>query len=178
MTQHTQVTQQAIEALRLASRTSYSEANQDVFEAAIEALQAAQPAPQRLTEAEITLLVEAYYEDFGSAPPDLIRQVESLIFGDAQPAHAHAIDTSPERVEKQAGNVQVPGWLPIESAPKDGTGVLVYCPKSLTVPVTGGYWEDHPECKCWIAGGYMQKVFPPTHWIPLPAAPSTKEGQP
>lgn len=29
----------------------------------------------------------------------------------AQPAHAHAIDTSPERVEKQAGNVQVPeGW--------------------------------------------------------------------
>ena len=28
----------------------------------------------------------------------------------AQPAHAHAIDTSPERVEKQAGDVQVPGW--------------------------------------------------------------------
>ena len=47
--------------------------------------QAAQPAPRRLTEAEITLLVEAYYEDFGSAPPDLIRQVEGLIFGDAQP---------------------------------------------------------------------------------------------
>ena len=38
-----------------------------------------QAAPRRLTEAEITLLVEAYYEDFGSAPPDLIRQVESLI---------------------------------------------------------------------------------------------------
>lgn len=48
------------------------------------AAQAAQPAPRRLTEAEITLLVEAYYEDFGSAPPDLIRQVEGLIFGDAQ----------------------------------------------------------------------------------------------
>lgn len=52
----------------------------------VQATQAAQPAPRRLTEAEITLLVEAYYEDFGSAPPDLIRQVESLIFGDAQAA--------------------------------------------------------------------------------------------
>ena len=59
-------------------------------------------------------MVEAYYEDFGSAPPDLIRQVEGLIFGDAQPAHAHAIDTSPERVEKREGNVQVPVayWIP------------------------------------------------------------------
>lgn len=29
----------------------------------------------------------------------------------AQPSHAHAIDTSPERVEKQGGDVQVPeGW--------------------------------------------------------------------
>lgn len=78
---------------------------------------AAQPAPRRLTEAEITLLVEAYYDDVGIAPPDLIRQVERVIFRDAQPAHAHAIDTSPERVEKQAGNVQVPeGWklVPVE----------------------------------------------------------------
>ena len=63
------------------------------------------------------------------------------------------------------------GWQPIETAPKDGTGILVYCQKSLTVPVTGGYWDDHPACQCWIAGGYMQKVFPPTHWMPLPAPP-------
>lgn len=64
---------------------------------------------------------------------------------------------------------QQPGWQQIETAPKNGTGVLVYCPKSLTVPVTGGYWDA--ECKCWIAGGYMQKALPPTHWMPLPAAP-------
>ena len=31
----------------------------------------------------------------------------------AQPAHAHAIDTSPERVEKQAGDVQVPNYREI-----------------------------------------------------------------
>ena len=59
---------------------------QETFEAgaAWQAAQAAQPAPRRLTEAEITLLVEAYYDDVGIAPPDLIRQVEGLIFGDAQ----------------------------------------------------------------------------------------------
>ena len=56
---------------------------QETFEAGA-AWQAAQPAPRRLTEAEITLLVEAYYDDVGIAPPDLIRQVEGLIFGDAQ----------------------------------------------------------------------------------------------
>ena len=132
-----------------------------------------------MNRAQILVLLDEYADTFmgygnSDARAALISAIDVAL---AQPSHAHAIDRSPERVEKQAGDVQVPGWLPIESAPKDGTGVLVYCPKSLTVPVTGGYWEDHPECKCWIAGGYMQKVFPPTHWIPLPAAPSTKEGQ-
>lgn len=70
--------------------------------------QAAQPAPRRLTEAEITLLVEAYYEDFGSAPPDLIRQVEGLIFGDAQPAQVPAgwklVPVEPTNEMNCAGN--------------------------------------------------------------------------
>ena len=28
-------------------------------------------------------------------------------------------------------------WQPIKTAPKDGTGMLVFCPNSLRVPVTG-----------------------------------------
>jgi len=187
--------------------------------------QPAQPAPRRLTEAEITLLVEAYYEDFGSAPPDLIRQVEGLIFGGAQPAqpglpdcwvvlengeiigthdapvhikgnaairyvpaqpaHAHAIDTSPERVEKQAGDVQVPGWLPIESAPKDGSRILIYTPSSRQQVqevwwaieyegATRGYWQTPTGP---MGRGYMILPESANLWQPLPAAPSTKEGQ-
>lgn len=61
-------------------------------------------------------------------------------------------------------------WQPIETAPKDGSGMLLYCPL-LRVPITGGYWDDHPKCRCWIAGGYMQKGSPPIHWMPLPPPP-------
>lgn len=63
------------------------------------------------------------------------------------------------------------GWQPIETAPKDGTEILLYCPHS-EVKVTGGYFDGHAERNCWIAGGYMWQLLPPTHWMPCPAAPS------
>jgi hypothetical protein len=94
----------------------------------------------------------------------------------AQPAHAHAIDTSPERVEKQAGNVQVPGWLPIESAPKDGSSYLVWAGGVGMAHYVANYASGYPHnapfsenLSAWRAKA--------THWMPLPAAPSTKEGQ-
>ncbi len=62
-------------------------------------------------------------------------------------------------------------WRPIETAPKDSSEVLLYC-ENTTVKTTGGYWSDHPKCRCWIAGGYMQKVFPPEWWMPIPDAPN------
>ena len=57
-------------------------------------------------------------------------------------------------------------WLPIELAPKDGTTVLLYVP-NYRMQVAGGWWDNHPKCKCWIAGGYMQKSKPPKWWKPL-----------
>lgn len=63
-------------------------------------------------------------------------------------------------------------WQSIDTAPKDGTQVLLYTPQS-TIKVHGGYWSSHSRCRCWIAGGYMQKVFPPPPqwWMPLPEPP-------
>jgi len=63
-------------------------------------------------------------------------------------------------------------WQPIETAPKDGTHVLLYVDKGAAVNITGGFWDNHPKCGCWIAGGYTRKQFPPTHWMPLPEAPN------
>lgn len=55
-------------------------------------------------------------------------------------------------------------WQPIETAPKDGTWVLVhrahwYLPE-LVQWTYRGYWES------WAHG-----PFQPTHWIPVPLPP-------
>lgn len=74
-------------------------------------------------------------------------------------AHAHAIDTSP-------------GWLPIESAPKDGTRVLI----KADCTVVAGWQNVFDDTFGWVV---INDVWVPehiaTHWQPLPAAPSTKE---
>jgi len=89
-------------------------------------------------------------------------------------------------------------WLPIESAPKDGTPVLLYAPicdyqgVRCDARVTFGYWSapEHGEligdcggvCRCleyadapepyWYSedGGFLEEL-PPTHWMPLPTPP-------
>ncbi|WP_367079153.1 DUF551 domain-containing protein [Luteitalea sp.] len=68
-------------------------------------------------------------------------------------------------------------WQPIETAPKDGTPVLVYFPEIgvwevrwSTDVFDDGFWcvsdnkfEDRP-LRGWIEN--------PTHWMPLPAPPA------
>lgn len=65
------------------------------------------------------------------------------------------------------------GWLPIESAPKDGTHFLAF--------QRGGN-PDHYECwwhEDWPRSSYWTDVADsepePTHWRPLPNPPTAKE---
>ena len=75
-------------------------------------------------------------------------------------------------------------WQPIETAPKDGTRILVY-----------GIWEGEligkaKEADVWLCSGFdeYRKCFPvdgidgyeawvndPTHWAPAPEKPETEE---
>lgn len=69
-------------------------------------------------------------------------------------------------------------WRPIESAPKDGTWVLLSCDHGQyvagwltegdgdTVNFSGWYVEDNKH------GPYALRGAAPTHWMPLPAEPS------
>jgi len=61
-------------------------------------------------------------------------------------------------------------WHEIETAPKDGTEVLLYRDVAR-IKITGGYFEQEHGLKCWVAGGYTCRQFPPTHWANLPAPP-------
>lgn len=72
--------------------------------------------------------------------------------------------------ENLTGTVFVTGshWLPIESAPNDGTLVLVMSP-AIPFPFTAKFtpfgWMD---AEGWILKSETSK---PTHWIPLPKEP-------
>ena len=60
-----------------------------------------------------------------------------------------------------------PLWQPIETAPKDGTGVLLCCKREQMPPlVISGYWDVGSAS--WMATSHCE-LYPPSHWMPLPA---------
>jgi len=73
-----------------------------------------------------------------------------------------------------------PGWLPIETAPKDGTAILLYCPTFyFGAGAWVGWWEgDHFEVCTEGRTLHPYSDDGATHWTPLPsppAAPDTEE---
>jgi hypothetical protein len=71
------------------------------------------------------------------------------------------------------------GWRPIETAPKDGTKVILLCvSKSMSFGGTHaiqGYWGGNTGFENWITlSSYKLR---PTHWMPLPAAPGERSGE-
>ncbi|MBE0561823.1 MAG: hypothetical protein IH622_13555 [Ochrobactrum anthropi] len=83
--------------------------------------------------------------------------------------------SSPDHAD--AGKVEGDGWLPIESAPRDGTSILAVCAgvhERTGIPFI-------PEVVEWTQYGWSNEmwgeqpnhgVYYPTHWRPLPSAPS------
>ena len=86
-------------------------------------------------------------------------------------------------------------WLPIETAPRDGTTVLLAAPSRVTAgewraeqwptasehhSSTGEYLGQYETGECipaaWCSwdGGFTDEN-PPTYWMPTPAAPTPKE---
>ena len=69
-------------------------------------------------------------------------------------------------------------WQPIETAPKDGTQILVGNRHGAWLAMyrpiyQSGYSPQNPWFSLMINHGHMKVVeLTPTHWMPLPAAPS------
>lgn len=65
------------------------------------------------------------------------------------------------------------GWRPIETAPRDGTEILVCMWDDHTMMVVN-YEADpaRPGHPWWTLDGQAYAEGAPTHWMPLPAPPS------
>jgi hypothetical protein len=97
-------------------------------------------------------------------------------------------DTYKERAtmaETIIGTTNVNGWLPIESAPKDGTEILLLrrdvgrqlmCVGKWAANFHGSGWYRD---KGWMMTGYQGLAHdavspPPELWMPLPPSPESK----
>jgi len=70
-------------------------------------------------------------------------------------------------------------WQPIETAPKDGTSIILYEPNRKKVQIgkwDNDRWAKKPRPYWAMVSGYSDKtyerMFPPTHWQPLPPSPT------
>ena len=76
-------------------------------------------------------------------------------------------------------------WQPIETAPKDGTPVLVFCPefpaehsRNVAPRVMEARWNNpgmDPRNGAWGDPVYDEWNCEPTHWMPLPAPPAKEQ---
>lgn len=64
-------------------------------------------------------------------------------------------------------------WQPIETAPRDGTPILLVCKEDGDV-IEAHYTPDEGGDPCWYLDGmaYPTRLF--THWRPLPKPPEVK----
>lgn len=68
-------------------------------------------------------------------------------------------------------------WQPIETAPLDGTEVVLFYPHMSNGLVTAGYYHraDFHHEPYWYADLVNGGASPPTHWMPLPPPPPTDQ---
>jgi hypothetical protein len=66
-------------------------------------------------------------------------------------------------------------WQPIESAPKDGTTILL---GHASFKPEAAWWEYCSWFEGWCSGGFRSDMygpgFDPTHWMPLPPPPKSE----
>lgn len=102
--------------------------------------------------------------DFGPNNP-LMREANALYIAAFNPQTARALL---DRLRKaEAANK----WMPIETAPKDGTHVQLYAPELQFV----GFYAVAGWC--YVAPRCPEAPTQPTHWKPLGAAPTSADSE-
>lgn len=95
----------------------------------------------------------------------------------ADTIHGWAFTEDQMRAYARAAVEQAANWMPIESAPRDGTEFDVFCTSDLNGDDGGyrisGVWWSRVDSR-WRAHGDLglQWAHQPTHWRPIPASPA------
>lgn len=79
--------------------------------------------------------------------------------------------------DRYQADVERMGWQPIETAPKDGTAVLLYAavPPRMAVPIVmPGFFDEMDDVWCSTLDTVDSPFVDPTHWQPLPPPPGEK----
>ena len=90
------------------------------------------------------------------------------------PRHQDA-KTGNTYIQVQAEDREQPqGWQPIETAPKDGTAILLWWPYWSSSRAIVGWWAPRQPDLGWSAweSSYQGNCPGPTHWMPLPEPPT------
>ena len=74
-----------------------------------------------------------------------------------------------EPIAAGPNDVTVRGWMPIETAPTDGTGILIYTRYGNFYVVS---YDDMFAAPWRVRNDEGLLKTAPTHWMPLPEAPN------
>ena len=77
-----------------------------------------------------------------------------------------------EQARKALSAVNPYEWMPIETAPKDGTFILTFA-GDMAASITDGSWAENVEDSVvsGVLGTWRDDGADPTHWMPLPPSP-------
>lgn len=112
---------------------------------------------------------------------DLMKLVESAAaVWDRRALEAELAQASAKMVEQAARIQQLEAeiaamqWRPIETAPKDGTPLLLLWPDAAE-KMAVMWWDEYVENWLGYYDGINPGYQPPTHWMPLPPPPAGEQ---
>lgn len=146
--------------------------------------EAKQPEALRLAEIlEDDYCPDWFYEQgVDEVAEELRRQHARIADLEAQLSAIGAGGVEPLRPRQCLHGISEPsGWMPIETAPKDGTLIVlgarngVWLGKYLPV-YRSGYRPENPWSSMLLNHDHMAERYTrPTHWMPLPPSPSSAD---